>query len=241
MAKGKADYLEEAIILAGGMGTRLREVSRDIPKAMMPVCGIPFLAYLLQQLLDAGVQRAILSLGYRHDLITSFFGNRYQGMQLIYSIEENPLGTGGAVKHALASAKSETLLVLNGDSYFHIDIASFFAYHIMSAGHITIALKQLPDCSRYGKVSFNNNRIISFKEKGASGDGYINGGLYIINRQIFSEFPMEQAFSLEKDLLERKLSDLVIVPYISNGYFIDIGTPDDYRKAQSDFAGREKT
>lgn len=241
MTKGKTDYLDEAIILAGGMGTRLREVSGDIPKPMMPVCGIPFLAHLLQQLLDAGVRRVVLSLGYRHGLITTFFGNSYKGLQLIYCIEYSPLGTGGALKHALASTKSENLLVLNGDSYFHVDIASFFAYHNKFAGHITIALKHLSDCLRYGKVSFENNRISSFKEKGSSGEGHINGGLYIINRHLLDEFPRKRAFSFEKDLLEQNLTDLVIVPYISDGYFIDIGTPDDYRKAQTDFADRVKT
>lgn len=227
----------EAIILSGGKGTRLKSVSGNIPKPMMPLCGKPFVEYLLAMLLEAGISRTIFALGYMPEVFREYFGSAFKGMSLDYSIEETPLDTGGALKQALECATSNNLLALNGDSYINVDITSIFSYHIRSASDITIALKHLPDCSRYGKVTFSNGRIDSFREKGIAGNGYINAGLYIVNRRITAVMPSEQAFSFETDILEKSITDLVIAPYISDGFFIDIGTPEDYRRAKSELPG----
>lgn len=228
----------EAIILAGGKGERLKSISGNTPKPMMPVCGKPFIYYLLHKLRDSGVTRAILSLGYSPEVFRAYLGIDFHGMSLDYCIENTPLGTGGAIGKALACSKHENLLIVNGDSYFNIDIPSLFAYHVKLDSDITIALKQIEDCSRYGSVTCNHNRIVGFREKGDSGKGYINGGIYIVNRRISGLIPENRFFSFERELLVKQIGKLMIHPYISTGYFIDIGIPEDYQRAQSELPGQ---
>lgn len=227
----------EAIILAGGSGSRLRSVSGDLPKPMMPLCGRPFLSYLLQNLLNAGIQRIVLSVGHRHEVISSYFGNDYKGISIAYCVDEIPLGTGGALTKALRLTSEQNLLVLNGDSYYGIDMAAVFRYHTELHGDVTIALKQLDECSRFGTVSVQDDRIVSFREKGVSGSGYINSGIYVVNRRIVKAMPVGETFSFETDVLEKIVTTKLVLPYFSNAYFIDIGTPDDYRRAELDFKG----
>lgn len=225
----------EAVILAGGLGTRLRSLKSDLPKPMMPVCGRPFIGYLLQILAAAGIERTVLALGYRAEAFRSHFGPEFSGMALIYSVEETPLGTGGGLARAVSATAEENLVVLNGDSYFHVDIANIFAYHVKSYSDITIALKQLDDCSRFGTVSVSDGRIERFREKGFTGSGRINGGVYVVNRRIFARIGAGEAFSFERDVLEKRVGELVMLPYACDGFFIDIGTPDDFRRAQREF------
>lgn len=227
----------EAIILVGGKGTRLQSVSGDLPKPMMPVCGRPFLAYLLQKLITAGIQRTILSAGYRHEVISSYFGNSFEGMSLTYCVEETPLGTGGALAEALCLTSEQNLLVLNGDSYVDVDIAAVFKHHAEHLADITIVLKQLDDCSRFGTVTVRNNRIVSFREKGVSGSGQINSGIYVVNRRIVEVLPGGLVFSFETDVLEKLVTTKMVLPYFSDAFFIDIGTPDDYKRAELEFTG----
>lgn len=222
----------EAIILAGGIGSRLKSVSGDIPKPMMPVGGRPFLEYLLAMLDAAGIARVTLSVGYRHEVIRSHFGTKFNKTALSYSIEDHPLGTGGALAQAIRSTKSEYLAILNGDSYFNVDIKGFFKYHIANGADISIAVKHLPDCGRFGAVTMRDGRITAFNEKSVSGSGYINGGMYIVNRRVFdAELPADP-FSFEADFLSKMTGSLSILPFISEGYFIDIGTPEDYRRGE---------
>jgi D-glycero-alpha-D-manno-heptose 1-phosphate guanylyltransferase len=225
----------EAIILAGGQGTRLRSISGDLPKPMVPVCSRPFLEYLLRMLLAAGIRRTILAVGYRHDVISTHFGPEYHGMSLIYCVEEAPLGTGGAVADAFKFTRDEDVVLMNGDSYFMVDIGRLFAYHVEMRGDITMALKRLEDCARYGTVTMDGSRIHAFREKGTTGAGHINGGVYVVNRRIVEKLPMERPCSLETDFLAMHSGDLMFVPFICEGYFMDIGTPEDYRKAQTEF------
>jgi D-glycero-alpha-D-manno-heptose 1-phosphate guanylyltransferase len=226
----------EAIILAGGKGTRLKGICEDLPKPMMPVCGKPFIEYLLNMLINAGIKHTILAVGYKHDIIESYFGRAFKSMQLTYAVEESPLGTGGAVAGAMLRAESDDILVLNGDSYINVDIIDMFAYHVSKRGDITIALKYLHDCSRFGSVSVSDGQIVSFREKCEGNAGYINGGAYIVNQRISADVPFGRPSSFETDLLEKKISCRLLLPFISNGYFIDIGTPDDYRRAQQEFS-----
>ena len=230
---------EEAIILAGGLGTRLRSISGDLlPKPMMPVAGRPFLAYLLDQLQTAGVRRTVLAVGHRHEAVITHFGAVYGEMSLEYSREDAPLGTGGALAKALAATSAENLILLNGDSYYDIDISHVFAYHLAVQADITIALKQLDDCSRYGSIAIQDDRITAFHEKGRTGSGLINCGIYAVNRRILGHLAQHPPFSFESDVLSHTVSQLVIRPYVGEGYFIDIGIPEDYQRAQHEFAGR---
>jgi D-glycero-alpha-D-manno-heptose 1-phosphate guanylyltransferase len=226
---------KEAIILAGGMGTRLQSVSGGLPKPMMPVCGKPFIEYLFRMMHDAGIKRTILSLGYKPEIFQEYLGTCFNGMSLTYCIEETPLGTGGALGRAIAYTEENNLVVLNGDSYINVDIADIFSYHVTEHGDITIALKYLDDCSRYGSVSTAGSRIIEFREKGFSGSGYINSGVYIVNRRIAEDIPIDSASSLETDFLAKRVGDYKMLSVISNRFFIDIGTPDDYLRAQREF------
>ncbi len=229
--------LNEAIILAGGRGTRLRGISGDLPKPMMPVCGKPFLAYLLNFLKNAGTKRVILSVGYKHEIISTYFGAEFRGIPITYSIEDSPLGTGGALAKAFDCTEDNDVAVLNGDSFFEVDIAGLFSYHAKNQADITLAVKYLNDCGRFGSVSIADGKIRAFREKGVADGGYINGGMYIVNRRISAFMPSEQAFSLESDLIEKAVASLEILPFISDGYFVDIGIPDDYRKAQQELSG----
>lgn len=226
----------EAIILAGGKGTRLQSMSGNQPKPMMPVYGKPFLSYLLEKLRKTGIQRIILSVGYNHDKISGYFGDTFKGIPIKYCIEEAPLGTGGALLKAVCLSNEQNILVLNGDSYYEVDVAAIFKYHIEYCADVTIALKQLDNCSRFGTVSIHDHRIVSFKEKGYSGSGYINSGVYVVNRRIVEVMPRSQFFSFETEVLENIVTTHTLLPYISDGYFIDIGTPDDYQKANTDFS-----
>ena len=227
---------KEAIILAGGKGTRLQSISANLPKPMMPVCGKPFLKYLLHKLLSTGLQRAILSVGYKHEIIRSYFGDNFEGMRLDYCVEATPLGTGGALAEAIRLTDVDNLLVLNGDSYYNINLLALFKYHLEFDGDLTIALKQLADCARFGTVTVQAGRVIAFKEKVFSGCGFMNSGIYAINRRILCTLPIGRTYSFETDILTTIAATHRILPYHTDGYFIDIGTPDDYQRAQKEFS-----
>ena len=222
----------EAIILAGGAGTRLRSVVADLPKPMADVAGRPFLAYQLDYLAAAGIRRIVLSVGYLRERIIEWFGASYRGIDIDYAIEEELLGTGGALRVSLARVSGERVLVLNGDTWFPVDIAAMAAAHAESGCVMTMALKELTDFSRYGAVTVADGRVNGFSEKGFCSRGYINGGVYLIECALEARFPERKRFSLESDLLEAQVGAIAICPFISDAYFIDIGVPEDYHTAQ---------
>jgi D-glycero-alpha-D-manno-heptose 1-phosphate guanylyltransferase len=229
--------IKEAIILAGGMGKRLRSVVPDLPKSMAPVNGKPFLDYQFDYLDVFGIDRIILSVGYMHEKIMSHYGHQYKNIRLDYAIEKEPLGTGGALKHAMEMVKVPLVFVLNGDTFFQIDYKKFVDIHRSKESKMTIVLREVEDVSRYGCIERNENRLITgFWEKGQkSGKGYINGGVYIINKRFFQKQNLPEKFSLEKDFFEEIYKKEKIYGLLCRQYFIDIGIPEDYAKAQDEF------
>lgn len=221
----------QAIILAGGLGTRLRGVVHDVPKPMAPVLNKPFLEYILEELNNNGFTKIVLAVGYKHEVIENYFGDQYKNIKLIYSVEDTPLGTGGCIKKAIKLLDDEYVYIINGDTMFRID------YSKMSTNKdVMIACKYLDLFDRYGKVIINEvGRITSFKEKEPNQTGYFNGGIYLFRRNLFDSYSFNDKFSLEKDLFEKYIEQLYIEAYKSTDYFIDIGIPEDYFKASEDF------
>ncbi|KAF0195673.1 MAG: D-glycero-alpha-D-manno-heptose 1-phosphate guanylyltransferase [Bacteroidetes bacterium] len=227
----------DIIILAGGLGTRLRETVQDIPKAMAPVNGRPFLEYQLDFISHFGFKRVILSTGYLSSSIENHFGNSYRNLELVYSFETEPLGTGGAVKLSFEKVKTPHALILNGDTLFRINLDKFFQKHIEDLSKVSIALRHLPDASRYGMVECNHQgSVVAFKEKSdESMPGLINGGIYLIRTKYFRSLALPDKFSLEKELFSKMLDPEIYKAQIFNEYFLDIGIPDDYYRAQTEF------
>lgn len=223
----------EAIILAGGLGSRLRSVVSGIPKPMAPVSEKPFLYYILKWLEYNQVSRIILSVGYKWETIYKTFGDRFNDRELIYSVEDSPLGTGGAIALAMDKLIGDCFFIINGDTLFKGDLSELFVFHRRGAFDLSILLKPMNDFDRYGTVKVNDhNRVTAFNEKKPQSEGLINGGIYVAGKQIKKYFPPVQAFSFEKEFLETKLNELSFGGLISNSYFIDIGVPSDYMKAQ---------
>lgn len=219
----------KAIILAGGMGTRLRDTVRDIPKPMACVMGKPFLEYLLQQLKKWGIMEVVLSVGYRKEKVKAYFGDGgYYGMSIVYSEENEPLGTGGALKKAVSVADDPLFIVMNGDSFFNVDLSKLISYHELKEAATTISLAYVKDKSRYGGVKIDyDGRIIFFEEKGTSGPGLINGGVYVIRRDIADDIP-QGPISLEREVLSRLKEKKQLYAMEFRGFFIDMGLPEDY-------------
>ena len=230
---------KEAIILAGGFGTRLRHVVSDVPKPMVPVCGHPFLQYILDDLIGKGVGRAVLAVGYRADVIEGFFGRSYNGLSLAYSREETPLFTGGAVKKALHACEQQDVFVVNGDTFFDVDFNALAQFHTQTGAQLTIAAKPMRDFSRYGTLELAaDGRIMTFREKRACASGVINGGVYCVSHGALGGFADDAPFSLEQDYLEKRVCDGAFYAFLCDGYFIDIGIPEDYAAAQEAFKNR---
>jgi len=223
----------EGIILAGGLGTRLRSVVADLPKAMAPVAGRPFLEHLLDLLVDAGFESAILAVGYRSEAIREHFGERYRGLPLTYSVENHPLGTGGAMRLALRSAMAGDVFVVNGDTLADVDFHSMLEAHRRTAAPITVAVHEVPDTARYGALILNRDRVYGFREKGRHGPGWINAGIYLVSRSLFDRASLPDAFSFESDFLVPGVKLLKPLAFPTRGLFIDIGVPEDYARAQS--------
>ena len=219
----------EAIILAGGLGTRLRRAVPDLPKPMAPVAGRPFLEYLLDYLNKERVKRVILAVGYKWEVIANHFGTNYCGMELEYSIEKEPLGTGGGLRQALELVEEKSPLVLNGDTFFPVPLEEF----PIEKGEVTIALKQLNNPQRYGIVELNEEkRVVRFSSKKGSPPYSINGGVYRIDKDIFKEFSLPLKFSFE-EFLSKNVDRLHIYGKTFDTFFIDIGVPEDYTHAQT--------
>ena len=227
---------EEAVILAGGFGTRLSHVVANVPKPMAPIYGKPFLCYALDRLIDAGVRRIVLATGYKHEYINKWFGDTYRGADIIYSHETSPLLTGGAISQAAALLHSANFVVLNGDTLFDIDFQQLFAYHSSQNANLTVALRHVDDTGRYGAVTCANGQIVAFHEKTDShGPGDINGGIYAIRRDWLLAQNMPVAYSFEKELMQPLARQTAFYGRAFSNYFIDIGVPEDYWRAQCEF------
>ena len=227
----------ECIILAGGFGTRLQEAVPAVPKCLAPVAGRPFLSYIIDYLRMQGVQRFVFSLGYRHEAIEEFLQKKYSTLNYTVVIEHEPLGTGGAIKLALENTIQENVVITNGDTLFKVDLDSLFSIHSEKKSECTVALKAMQNFERYGVVEKNDeDSINSFREKQFFKEGNINGGLYILNRKKFNQRDLPNKFSFEKDYLEKFFSDRKFYASLHKGYFIDIGIPEDFNKAQTELA-----
>lgn len=227
----------EAIILAGGFGTRLRSVVSDVPKPMAPIAGRPFLELLLDHLTPYGFNHIVLSTGYMHEKIEAHFGNSYHGVDISYAIEDTPLGTGGGMRNAIRYCNDDDVVVVNGDTLFKIDYDDLARFFHSRPTRLAVVLRQVPDTSRYGSVTTDCcDRISRFTEKAAAhGTGTINGGIYMLHRSLLEEQPLGQPFSFEKDILQKRYTDEAFFAYTSGAYFIDIGIPEDYQKLINDY------
>jgi len=228
---------KEAVILAGGLGTRIRDVVPDAPKSMALINNKPFLEYLLNYLNQNGITRVILSIGYKYEKISAYFQQNYKNIELVYSVESEPLGTGGATALAMKSVRSDDVFILNGDTLFNIDMKRLFDFHMIKESDFSLALRRVEDASRYGMVSCNDeDRITEFREKDAAGGaGLINGGVYIVKTKHFNLLKLSGKFSLENDFFAKSCMSSRIYGFVSDDYFLDIGIPDDYYKAQNEF------
>jgi len=227
-----------AVVLAGGLGTRLSSVVSDRPKVLADVCGRPFITFILDELAKGGITEVVLATGYLAEQIESFLGDTYKGMRLRYSREVERKGTAGAVRLGLSKVSHEQILVMNGDSFCELDLGRFIDAHNRSDVDVSMAVRQVSDTARYGRVELSpNNQVVSFKEKvqGYGGAGWINAGIYLFPRALLEAIPSEGEVSMEKEVLPNLLSQGVEA-FQCDGRFIDIGLPETLNEAQTFFA-----
>jgi D-glycero-alpha-D-manno-heptose 1-phosphate guanylyltransferase len=225
----------EAIILAGGLGTRLREAVPDLPKCMAPVAGRPFVSYVIDALRMQGIQRFVFSLGYMADTIETYLATEYPTLDYITVIEKEPLGTGGAIRLCLEAIQGDQVLIANGDTLFKVDVRQMEAVHLKKNSTCTLALKPMRQFERYGCVLLEPDGVISrFQEKRFYEEGLINGGIYLLDKKLFLQQALPQKFSFETVFLEPGAAKGILYGSVQDGYFIDIGIPEDFRKAQTD-------
>ena len=228
--------IREAIILAGGLGTRLQSEVAQLPKSMAPVDGIPFLNFVISYLEKEGIEHFIFALGHQHEIISRYVDGKFSSISKTYSVEHAPLGTGGAIKKACEHVKGKDVIIVNGDTLFNIDLSKLSSAHQQFGADCTIALKHLQHFSRYGKVDIGKDgRITGFHEKKIHESGLINGGIYALNVPSFLAAGLPVAFSFERDYLERSVDTKKIYGIEMEQYFIDIGVPEDYQRFQQDF------
>jgi D-glycero-alpha-D-manno-heptose 1-phosphate guanylyltransferase len=227
----------EAIVLAGGFGTRLRALVPDVPKPMAPVAGRPFLEIVMRGLAGKGFRRAILSVGYLAEQISGHFGESFAGMALAYEVEDVPLGTGGAVRAALRQCRDDHAFVFNGDTFLDLE-ADQVERRWRECGNPLIVARAVPDVARYGALVVRDGVVKGFLEKGSAGPGLINAGCYVLPRDLLDAYPLGTPFSLEADFLAGAVARRRFEVFESRGLFIDIGVPEDYTRAQTLLAGR---
>lgn len=226
----------EAVVLAGGFGTRLRSVVSDVPKPMAPVAGVPFLELLLSSLERKGLRRAVLAVGHLAHVVVQHFGPRYRGVELAYEVEETPLGTGGAILRAFRRCQADAVLVVNGDTFLDLDTAQLLGHWQRQRTPVIVA-KPMPDAARYGRLLIDSEgRVTGFAEKGVAGPGAINTGHYFWPVDLLEGRGLPEAFSIETDFLESAVKELRFDALLTQGRFIDIGVPEDYARAQTELA-----
>ncbi len=225
----------QAIVLAGGLGTRLRSIVSDLPKCMAPVAGRPFLFYVINWLRLQGIEKFIFSLGYKHEIIEEYLNDQFSTLNYQCSIEEEPLGTGGGIHLACQKSTEKNVIVVNGDTLFKINGKEVFSFHAEHDADCTLALKPMQHFDRYGVVELNDNAVVShFKEKQFYESGRINGGVYVLNVENFLAKKFPAKFSFEKDFLEQYYLQGKILGIVQDNYFIDIGIPGDYKRVQEE-------
>jgi D-glycero-alpha-D-manno-heptose 1-phosphate guanylyltransferase len=231
----KLAHMPTAIILAGGLGSRMRSIAGSVPKPMIEINGEPFLAYLLHYLGDQGINEIVLSVGYKSESITAYFGDQYGDIQIKYSFEDQPLGTGGAIRRALRIVKDKHAFIINGDTYFCINLAKLLDFHKSKYSCITIALKHMRNTKRYGKVAIDtDSKIIGIGEEVRGESSLINGGIYLISQEAFDDTNLPNRFSFEVEFLEKYHHQKTIYGLPFENYFIDIGVPLDYERAKTE-------
>ena len=228
----------QAIVLAGGLGTRLRSVVADLPKPMAPVAGRPFLAWILDRLAQAGFERVVLAVGYRHEDIEQHFGHAWRGVELHYSVEAQPLGTGGALRLAAEHVGRWPVFVLNGDTFLDLDYGAMFEAHGKGGEQMSLAVCEVADAGRYGALDIDAGHVRGFLEKGRTGPGVINAGTYLLSQDVLGCIPHGVPFSFEQQLLVPEVGVIRPAAFRTEGLFIDIGVPEDYARAQQLFAPR---
>lgn len=224
--------MREAIILAGGKGSRLKQAVSNVPKPMAPINGRPFLEYLLDKLIQFKFDRVILSVGYMSDVIVNHFGNKYKNISIVYVYESTPLGTGGGIKKSLTQLESDRALILNGDTYADVDYDEMLKVSFEGES-LVLGLARVPNVARYGSVDVKGDILIGFREKGIEGPGLINIGSYIVGKNDLEGFKDGLNFSFESDYLQKIYKSKRVSVCEFSGKFIDIGIPEDYLFAQS--------
>lgn len=224
--------MRELIILAGGLGTRLRDEVPDLPKCMAPVNDRPFIDFVIDYFITQEIDRFIFALGYKSEILKRHLLEKYGHLDLRFTVEEEPLGTGGAIQLACSKVSGENVFITNGDTLFKVDIAALESLHLEKKAACTLSLKPMRDFDRFGVVEIDeNNRVTAFNEKKYYPEGLINGGLYALNLQNFRGKGFDRKFSFEKDYLEAFAVQGCMYGAVQSGYFIDMGIPEDYRRA----------
>ena len=225
----------EAIILAGGLGTRLRQAVPDLPKPMAPINGRPFLEHQLAYWAGQGVRRFVISTGYKHHVIQQHFGERYHDAAIVYAVEETPLGTGGGLLLAMTELRSSgPWLVLNGDTFFNVVLADLSAFHRLKSADLTLSLFPVNENARYTGVEIDGEQRLTALSGERGSQQLINGGVYMLSPSVFSgcRFRAGDKASFEEDILSDALkSQKRLYGFVSSGAFVDIGIPEDYARA----------
>lgn len=237
MSEKKSEFKNlTAVVLAGGFGTRLQSVKPNQQKVVVDVLDKPFLTYILDQLVEAGIKKAVLCTGHLGKQVKAKLGLNYRGLKLFYSEEKYKLGTAGALKNALPFLDSEELLVLNGDSYCKADLKKFLLWHHKKRAKVSIVLVETSDSGRFGQVKLDKKKaVVSFEEKGRrKKKGLVNAGIYIISRELISEIPEKTEISLEKQIFPKWVGNNFF-GFETKAGFIDIGTPESYFESQKFF------
>lgn len=223
----------DALILAGGLGTRLAATVPEVPKPMAPVCGRPFLELLLGMLQAKGVRRAVLSLGHRAELIVRHFGARFGEVELVHEVEPQALGTGGAIRRALPRCRGDAALVVNGDTLLDLELDAVQTNWQRHRRPLLVACR-VDDGARYGRVEIDaEDRLVRFTEKGVAGPGWINSGHYVLPTGLLADPALPERFGFEAEYVAPRLAHERWLAFRSEGLFIDIGVPEDYARAQT--------
>ncbi|MHA3960301.1 nucleotidyltransferase family protein [Synechococcus sp. LTW-G] len=225
-----------AVVLCGGLGTRLGELTKDTPKPLLDVAGQPFVTHVLERLQSNGVRHVCLAVSFQWQKIHSTLGESWKGLPLTYSVEDTPLGTGGAIRRALTTMDWSEALVTNGDTFVEANLRQIQAFAHRSQADVVLTLKHVPNVARYGRVNLlPSGRVTSFNEKGKSGPGFINAGLFWLRSDLLTGIP-DDVFSFEHHVMMKHLPRMVIYGLITDGYFIDMGIPEDLKRARHEVA-----
>ena len=227
----------KAVVLCGGLGSRLGALTAQTPKPMLPVAGRPFIDHVMDRLVAARLDTLIMAAGFEWQKLRDHIGGTWRNVPVRYSVESTPLGTGGAIKAAMAGCAQDDILVVNGDTLFDIDLDAFMQFASSQNAQATIALRSVEDCARYGRVTVDaQHKLLSFGEKGHHGPGQINGGIYFLKAHALDGIQSE-SFSFETEFLATRHSQQPIYGLAFDSYFIDIGIPADLQRAQIELQG----